>query len=467
MDDEIIREFLIESNEGLARLEQELVALERQPDDADLLASIFRTVHTIKGTCGFLGFDHLGRITHITEHILSQLRARELSLSAHLTGLILESVDAIKAVLEVIASTGTEGRETYGNLCARLKRASDEGKQPGSNPARAETVCLQTQSLATPLMSAEPSTRTERIEQSGLKPLSKNLHRPVHSAIPAGKGISSAADSTMRVEVALMDHLMSLVGELGTVENEIRPRRGCNCDPPLASAAQRLSLITSELRHALIKARMQSVSVICSKLPRLVRDLSGDCGKQIELEMEGIETELDKVVIEAIRDPITHLVRNCCDHGIEDPDTRVACGKAAKGKLSVRVFQRGGGVDIDIQDDGRGIDVEKLRQRAFQNGLLHSNRAANLSGEDALQLVFLPGFSTAEYVSTISGRGVGMDVVKTNVERIGGQVQVSTQPGKGTTVRISVPITLTTAAPSHASQADFSESREVMCGSCM
>jgi len=440
MDDEIIREFLLESNEGLARLEHEMLELEKQPDDADLLASVFRTIHTIKGTCGFLGFDHLRRITHIAEHILSQLRERELSLSAYLVSLILETADAIKAVLETIGATGTEGRETYGNLCARLKRASEGGK---AATAAACSVSAARSVQDAPRLERDLLSPTSQPHQAKL--LNSELSRNSDAPIPGPDRSTSQSEGptgqaqTVRVDVLAFDRLISLAGELSTVNDAIVKRANCCDDPALRLESQRLTLLASQLNEALVKARMQRMNVLCGKLRRLVRHLSNSCGKQIALELEGIETELDKAVIDAVSDPLTHIVRNACDHGIEEPDIRVSCGKPPEGKLSFRVFHENGSLIIEVKDDGRGIDIYRLQRRALENGIIDAHRAASMTDTEALQLVWLPGVSTAEQISTISGRGVGMDVVKTNVETLGGRVSISTKAGRGTTIRIVIP----------------------------
>ena len=446
MDDEIIREFLIESNEGLARFEQDMLELEKQPQDADLLAGVFRTIHTIKGTCGFLGFDHLRRITHIAEHILSQLREGELTLSSSLVSLILETADAIKAVLETIAATGTEGRETYGNLCARLKRASDGGKQSPASSAPPAVRPVQTAAVSYfrhDFQPASPADRSDALppaEQTRSKPELTSSAHPTQPVKPAAEG------QTLRIDVALFDRLLSLASELSSVNGVIQQRAYSRDNLPFHTECQRLNLIASQIQDALLKARMQPMNLLSGKLQRLVRHLAISCGKQIALELDGIETELDKTVIDAISDPLTHLVRNACDHGIEEPDARVSAGKPLEAKVSLRIFYESDGLNIEIKDDGRGIDTQKLKQRAVQSGIIQVEYAAGMTDKEALQLIFLPGLSTAEEVTTISGRGVGMDVVKTNVERIGGRIRISTKLGRGTTFRITVPTMLSSPA---------------------
>ncbi|MBL8609315.1 MAG: chemotaxis protein CheW, partial [Myxococcales bacterium] len=271
---------------------------------------------------------------------------------------------------------------------------------------------------------------------------------------PSGEGPSSVegetpsqrearhGETSIRVDVGLLDQLMNLVGELVLARNQILQFGTTAKDTAFASASQRLNLITTELQEGVMKTRMQPIGNIWNKLPRIVRDLSIACGKQVRLEMEGSETELDRTIIEAIKDPLTHIVRNSVDHGIESPDVRTARGKTAGGTLFLRAFHEGGKVNIEIADDGGGIDPEKVRAKAIQRGLVTAERAARMGERELVNLVFMPGFSTAEKVSNISGRGVGMDVVKTNIEKIGGSVELSSRTGGGTTIKIKIPLTL-------------------------
>ncbi|HVN03171.1 MAG TPA: chemotaxis protein CheW [Bryobacteraceae bacterium] len=400
MDDQsVIREFLIESNENLIRLDQEMVEIEKRPRDPQLLASIFRTIHTIKGTCGFLGFSSLEAVAHLTEDILSQLRDGKRELTHELVTLILEAVDVVKTILVSIETTGQEGTETYGDLRKRL-----------------EAVSAQTKAVAPP-----PPPEPEK---------------------PVAQRGPSVADSTIRVDVGLLDKLMNLVGELVLARNQILQFNAHQEDGTLNATSQRLNLITTELQEGVMKTRMQPIGVVWNKLPRVVRDMATSFGKQIQLEMDGADTELDKTIIEAIKDPLMHIVRNCCDHGIEKPDVRVRKGKPAQGKLTLRAFHEGGQVNIEISDDGAGIDVQVLKTKAVQRGLIRGEQAERMTEREALALVFLPGFSTAAEVTSVSGRGVGMDVVKTNIEKIGGVVDLVSRPGEGTTLKLKIPLTL-------------------------
>ena len=265
---------------------------------------------------------------------------------------------------------------------------------------------------------------------------------PAPAAEQAEARGSAVSDSTIRVDVGLLDKLMNLVGELVLARNQVLQFTSQSADSAFLATSQRLNLITTELQGSVMKTRMQPIGNVWSKLPRVVRDLAAACGKEVRLEMEGKETELDKTIIEAIKDPLTHIVRNSVDHGIERPETRVERRKPAEGCLKMRAYHEGGQVIIEITDDGGGIDCERVKQKALQRALITPEQAARMSDHEALYLIFLPGFSTAEKVTNVSGRGVGMDVVKTNIERIGGTVDLQSQPGKGTTLKIKIPLTL-------------------------
>ncbi|MFM2125834.1 MAG: hypothetical protein RL328_2285, partial [Acidobacteriota bacterium] len=255
------------------------------------------------------------------------------------------------------------------------------------------------------------------------------------------KGLT-VSDTAIRVDVGLLDKLMNLVGELVLARNQVLQFNNQREDVALNATAQRLDLITTELQEGVMKTRMQPIGLVWNKLPRLVRDVSHALGKQVQLELDGAETELDKTIIEAIKDPLTHLVRNACDHGIEPPEVRTARGKPASGRLQLRAYHEGGQVNIEIIDDGAGLDVERLKQKAVEKGLCSAERAARMSEREALNVIFLPGFSTAKEVTNVSGRGVGMDVVKSNIEKIGGAVDITTRPGEWTTVKLKIPLTL-------------------------
>ncbi len=448
-DLEIIREFVLESNENLARLDLDIVALESAPQDDNLLGSIFRTMHTLKGTCGFLGFSAMEGVAHHAENILSQLRSGKRELDDVLTTVILEAVDMIRVELAQVESTGMETGKGYPELLERLRHAE-----------------LQGSTSARPLR-AEPELKREvAVESEAEEPVADSSHNagepspdvPAAPANSAAEFVSKATaatasaagnshrgnvgESAIRVDVNLLDGLMNLVGELVLARNQILQFTGRYEDIGLSASSQRLDQITTELQDGVMKTRMQPIGVVWNKLPRVVRDLSATVGKQIHLEMEGAGTELDKTIIEAIKDPLMHIVRNSCDHGIEEPAQRIARGKAPQGRLKLRAFHEGGHVNIEIIDDGKGIDAARVKQRAVERGLVPQDIAARMGDREACQLIFAPGLSTAEKVSNISGRGVGMDVVRTNIAQIGGTVDVQSVLGEGTTVRLKIPLTL-------------------------
>ena len=397
-DQAIIQEFLIESHENLNRLDRELVDLEQRPEDEALLASVFRTIHTMKGTCGFLGYHKLEKITHLAENILSQLRKGERKLTPEIASVTLEVVDSVRQELSAIETTGTESQHSHEDLLKLLEATHN----------------------------ARPTGTTEKGGTSG--------------GDQSKKGSKSAiADTTIRVDVQLIDRLMNLVGELVLARNEIC-QAGRNAG--LENTSQRLNLITSELQENVMKTRLQPIGNAWNKLPRMVRDISSALGKRVEIEMHGAETELDRSILEAIRDPLVHLVRNACDHGIEKPADRRNAGKPETGRLCMRAFHAGGQVNLEIVDDGKGMDPQVLKDKAIRQGLLREEKAERMTAHEALQLVFIPGFSTAAAVTNVSGRGVGMDVVRTNIEQIGGSIDLTSIPGTGTTIRIRIPLTL-------------------------
>jgi len=461
--DGIVREFLLESFENLEQTDTDLVALETQPGDRVLLDRVFRVVHTIKGTCGFLGFARLEALTHEGEGVLSRLRDGELRFTPEVAGTVLGLVDAIRQILAAIEGTGEEGDADFVELkqtLARLKaQASAEAAPPDkpvrrrgkrravSGEAEASPPVAATRSEPVPVApppsppGAAPDIEPEPPAEDELEPQASGAATGA-AGVAEGASVSTVVESNVRVDVRVLDQLMDLVGELVLTRNELLRLGGSELGSASTSALQHLNLVTSELQEGIMKTRMQPVGKIWGKFPRMVRDLATACGKQVRLEMEGQETELDRSLIEAIRDPLTHLVRNAIDHGVENPEERVAAGKPATGRLWLKAFPEGGQVNIQISDDGAGINPEKVRKRVVAQGLMRSEQAARLTSQEALNLIFLPGFSTAENVTSMSGRGVGMDVVKTNIERVNGLVDVESEVGGGTTVNIKIPLTL-------------------------
>ena len=469
--DDIVREFLVESNENLDQLDRGLVALEKDPKARDILASIFRTIHTIKGTSGFLGFSKLEAVTHVGESLLSKMRDGELILNAEITSGLLAMVDVVREMLANIEATGQEGDRDCQALIESLTRlqnpkletsaAKAEPASPASSLSPPEGAEEETGEVDKPLgqiLVEKGKTSPEQVAAALNKQSQGDPRRigeilvengsanppDVLEAIQEQKEIRAlaATDSNIRVDVGLLDKLMNLVGELVLARNQILQYSSTQQDPVFLSTSQRLNLITTELQEGVMKTRMQPIGNIWARFPRLVRDLATSCGKQVRVEMEGKETELDKTLVEAIKDPITHLVRNAVDHGIESPEERLACGKPAEGRLFLGAFHEGGQVNIEISDDGTGINLEQVKQKALERGLITLDHAARMSEREIVDLIFLPGFSTAQKVTNVSGRGVGMDVVKTNIEKIGGVVDIQSQSGKGTTLKIKIPLTL-------------------------
>lgn len=402
--DAILKEFTVECRENLDQLERDLIALESGASSTDVLASIFRTVHTIKGGAGFMELPKLEALAHSGESVLSQLRDGTLVINAAVANGLLALADSMRQMLLDVDRTGSEGDTDCTALVERLGRLEHEA--PAEAAAPAETAMADVPGEAVDVLRA---------------PRSPN---------------------NIRVNVEILDKLMNLVGELVLARNEIVQFSSAQKQPALLGASQRLSAITTQLQEGIMKTRMQPIDTVWSKLPRVVRDSAEYCGKRVRLEMEGKDTELDRTLIEAIQDPLTHVVRNCIDHGLEAPDTRVAAGKPAEGRLSLRSFHEGGQVTVEVSDDGAGIDVAAIARKAIDRSLLTPEQARGMSEQDLVNLIFLPGLSTAAKVTSMSGRGVGMDVVKTNIERIGGRVTLHSQAGRGTTLTMRIPLTL-------------------------
>jgi two-component system chemotaxis sensor kinase CheA len=453
--DELTREFLIESQEGLDRMERCLTELEERPRDAELLADIFRSVHTMKGTTGFLGYSRLESLSHAGENLLGMLRDGRLIANAAIVNALLSLLDDLRAILASIEAEGSEGEGDDRAMIERLldlqsldlqklepsadkslsaeKPSSVARKPDGSRKKARKTTSHGKHSAKAPRESA----LDRELELSQANPPQP---APAASVDGNAKAVATAADSTLRVDIDLLNRMMNLVGELVLTRNQIL--QAANADAGFSLLSRRLDMVTADLREAVMKARMQPVSHVFSKFPRMVRDLAQQLGKRVRLEMEGQDTELDKTLLEAIKDPLTHSVRNSIDHGIEDPLMREAAGKPVEGRLKLRAYQDGGHVIVEVLDDGGGIRVEKVRDKAIEGKLITAEKAGQLSERELLQLIFLPGFSTAAAITNVSGRGVGMDVVRNNVEKIGGKVEIESRAGKGTTLRLRIPLTL-------------------------
>ena len=503
-DSDIVQDFLVESYENLDRLDRDLVGLEKNPQDREALAGVFRTIHTIKGTCGFLGFDKLEKVAHVGENLLTRLRDGQLTLNPEITTALLGMVDAVRQMLKEIGSTGHDGDVDYPELRETLTRlqnsaavsvvlapslpaAVDTKPVPSPEvsrsavvtetlPVPSETVpSAQNAAIAEPRKKKDDAPRKpSRGKIGGLlvergvvqaSDIARALEEQEHGdrrrlgEILVALGLAKMEDvlaaqqtldakprettaDTIRVGVNLLDKLMTLVGELVLARNQLMQLTSTLEDTGLQAVSERMNLIATELQEQVMKTRMQPIGNIWGQFPRTVRDVALGCGKEVGIEMEGKETELDKTIIEAIKDPLTHLVRNSVDHGIELPEQRVKLGKDRAGRLILRAFHEGGQVNIEISDDGAGLNVERIRKKAVERGLITAEQAARMPDREIFSLIFLPGFSTAEKVTNVSGRGVGMDVVKTNVEKIGGAVDVQSTLGRGTTVRVKIPLTL-------------------------
>jgi two-component system chemotaxis sensor kinase CheA len=443
-DSEIVKEFLVESYENLDRLDRDLVGLEKNPHDKEALAGVFRTIHTIKGTCGFLSFDKLEKVAHVGENLLARLRDQQLTLNPELTTALLGMVDAVRQMLSQIEATGQEGERDDTVLIANLTRLQQLPATPASIGdilmQRAGVTPADIRLAAQKQQEGDPRHMGEiLVEQGAARPADVVDALRIQQS---SRGQANASDSTVRVNVGLLDKVMNLVGELVLARNQVLQFAHRMKDTSFLAASQRLNLITTELQEGVMKTRMQPIGNIWDQFPRTVRDVALGCHKEVTIDMEGKETELDKTIIEAIKDPLTHLVRNSVDHGIELPEDRVKWGKDRAGRLILRAFHEGGQVNIEISDDGAGLNVERIYQKAVERGVITTEQAARMTEREIFNLIFLPGFSTAEKVTNVSGRGVGMDVVKTNVEKIGGTVDVQSTLGRGTTVRVKIPLTL-------------------------
>ena len=421
--DELLADFLTETNEGLVALDDALLRLERTPEDCQTLSEIFRLVHTIKGTCGFLGLPRLERVTHAAENLLGRYRDGQLPVTSAGVTLILSALDRVKLIVADIAGTGAEmeGED------AALLHALDEayaGRLAETPGAAAPVPAAPTPPVQPPPEAAAP------VPPAPPPPAEPPEAAPV------------AAQQTIRVSVEVLEELMVLVSELVLTRNQLLQSVRGRDDATLSVPLQRLSHITSDLQEGVMKTRMQPIGNAWQKLPRLVRDLSHELGKRIELEMRGAETELDRQVLEMIRDPLTHMVRNSADHGLEDAGQRRAAGKPETGRILLNAYHEGGHIIMEVGDDGRGLPLDRIRAKALSQGLATEAELAAMGERDVQRLIFHPGFSTAAAVTAVSGRGVGMDVVKTNIERIGGTVEVHSREGKGSTFVVKIPLTL-------------------------
>ena len=448
MLEDFVKEFLLECQEGLSQIESQLVVLEDEPSSVAVLSSIFRVVHSIKGASGFLGFSQMAAVSHEGEELLGKLREGELQPSPSIVSGLLAMADAMRSMIASIETTHQEGDRDDSALVMRL-RALQSGR--ADDLATDVSRSLEPSDEPPPIAAtrpgdAGPAAQIDVSKNGGQGPDGVEAVAPPESS-PASEGAigqpSILGESTIRVDVALLDKLMNLVGELVLTRNQMLLCSLVRDEAMFQASSHKLNLITTELQSGMMKTRMQPIRNLSSKLPRVVRDLSLACGKTAKIVMEGEDTELDRTLSEAVKDPITHIIRNAIDHGIEAAERRISRGKPAEGTIRLRAYHEGGMVNIEVSDDGNGIDPDKIRRKALERGWLTEDQANRWSDHELLGLIFRPGFSTAESLTMVSGRGVGMDVVKSRIESIGGRVDASSRVGVGTTIKMKIPLTLT------------------------
>lgn len=487
---EILNDFLTESNEMLEVLDQRFVTLESDPNNTDLLNEIFRAMHSMKGSAGFLGFNHLVDVAHRGENILNKLRQGEMAVSPSIISVILETIDVIKAIMADIRESGTDTHVATGAIAATLDdiingktsaaaaaATVERTVQPEVNPAPVAEAAAPSAAPVSPvhpvptlgeiLVTEGLASKDQVLDALNAQQHQSDPKTPLGEILLQAKAITERAldqalhkqekqtkpaeeDATIRVETKRLDSVMNLVGELVLGRNRLikigtQLEQNHESDPQvrvLSETLAQLNLVTTDLQLAVMKTRMLPIKKVFAKLPRMVRDLSQKLNKQVRLEMRGEETELDKSVADEIGDPLVHLVRNAIDHGIEIPAERQAKGKPGEGQLTIAASQEGNSIVIRINDDGRGIPVDKIKAKALAKGLISEAELATMEHREVLNLIFLPGFSTAEQVTDVSGRGVGMDVVRTNIRKINGSVDLESEPGKGSQIIIKLPLTI-------------------------
>jgi two-component system chemotaxis sensor kinase CheA len=450
--DDLLREFLTETNESLDVVDVELVRFEQDPNNAKILDNIFRLVHTIKGTCGFLGLPRLEALSHAAETLMGKFRE-----GAPVTGeavtLVLVTLDRLKEILSELEGHQKEPEGGDGDLIRTLEEMAQRSAVPkpaAAPPAASQTVgTLVPQVLERPLRPGEDSLdELERAfrETPGPKPAPAAPAPPPKPDKPASEkdedAESKAANKSIRVNLDTLEHMMTMVSELVLTRNQLLDIVRRHQDSEFKVPLQRLSNVTAELQEGVMKTRMQPIGSAWQKLPRIVRDLSTELGKDIELEMHGGDTELDRQVLERMRDPLTHMVRNSADHGLETPAERIAVGKPAKGTIRLSAYHEGGHIVIGIADDGRGLSTERIRAKALASGLATEAQLDKMSESQIHKFIFTPGFSTAAKITNVSGRGVGMDVVRSNIDQIGGSIDVNSIQGEGLSFTIKIPLTL-------------------------
>ncbi|HEF3574328.1 hybrid sensor histidine kinase/response regulator [Campylobacter upsaliensis] len=478
---EILEDFLVEAFELVEQIDHDLVELESNPEDLELLNRIFRVAHTIKGSSSFLNFDVLTKLTHHMEDVLNKARHGELKITPDIMDVVLESIDRMKTLLNSIRDNGNDSAigMDIEPICARLTAISEGDVSAVASVSEEPKVEPKEEVVpATPEPSVEPDVdvnqlsdseveaeierllKVRKAEDQARRAQKKKSAAPTTSKpatetggekkVPASGGGSGGMDQTIRVEVKRLDHLMNLIGELVLGKNrllkiydDVEERyEGEKFLEELNQVVSQLSIITTDVQLAVMKTRMQPIAKVFNKFPRVVRDLSRELGKQIELEITGEETELDKSIVEEIGDPIMHMIRNSCDHGVEDPATRKANGKPERGVVQLKAYNEGNHIVVEITDDGKGLDAAGLKMKALEKNLITEKEAEQMTDKEAFALIFKPGFSTAAKVTNVSGRGVGMDVVKTNIEKLNGVIEIDSELGKGSTFKLKIPLTL-------------------------
>ena len=470
--DDLLSEFLTETSESLSTLDVELVKLEQNPNDPDILSNIFRLVHTIKGTCGFLGLPRLEAVAHAGENVLGKIRDGELVVTPDAVTLVLESIDTIKYLLSELEQNETEPDGNDADLIARLNHFADTGTIMGGSAAPAAAPVEEEVAEEVPMtdderlqaifdatevdpdiQEPEPAPAPEKPAPAAAPPAAAKSQAVAPAKAAASEGPkaeaqrveakeSSVAAQTIRVNVELLENLMTLVSELVLTRTQLLQMVRGKDDSEFTVPLQRLSHITTDLQEGVMKTRMQPIGNAWAKLPRIVRDLALEMNKKIDLQMIGADTELDRQVLELIKDPLTHMVRNSADHGLEDIPGRREAGKPETGTVTLNAYHEGGHIIIEISDDGRGLNIERIKAKAIANGLATESDLDGMADSQIHQFIFKAGFSTAEKVTSVSGRGVGMDVVRTNIEKIGGTVELKSVEGRGSTFIIKIPLTL-------------------------
>ncbi len=467
-DQELLDGFLTETTELIEKLDDDLIALEKASGDTELMNRIFRSIHTIKGASSFLGFDQLVKVTHKTEDVLNRLRKGELFVSPEIMDVILEATDLVKILVGDIKAGEIQEREidgTIAKLLPFLTENAGSAQKPAEAPVAPEpqTVVEAAQSQNDEVADVEAAPETASATPPASSPPSAPVPAPKPAADAApkkapappkptdAKGDDLSDNSTVRVDVKRLDDLMNQVGELVLERNRMIQinqdlQQGAATRPEFqeefGKLTKRMSFVTSELQMQVLKMRMIPVEKVFKKFPRIVRSMSRDLGKEVDLQIFGEETELDRSVVDEIGDPLIHLIRNAMDHGLESPDERVAAGKPRVGTLVLAAVHEGNQIIISIKDDGRGIDTERVGRKAVEKGLLTEDQLAAMSQREMFDLIFLPGFSTKEKATDLSGRGVGMDVVKTNIKKLNGLIEIKSEKGQGSEFILRLPLTL-------------------------